>query len=168
MTQAELAAALKINRTTLWKLRRDYPGEPSKDASLEEWQAWVGRHLTYDLERRRKSNPLATNQEDTENADSFTSAELRRQKVIKLRLANEVAREELRLIRRETLSRRDCEATIERIRAVTAKALSEMSAAVSIQLAGKTATEVQAGLDSAVRKALDKLAQPETYAQQRP
>ena len=120
--------------------------------------------MVYDLERRRKSNPLATDQEDIEEADSFTSAELRREKIIKLRLDNEIAREELRLIRRETLSQEECEAVLRQIKERVSAELAVMRAEVSTKLAGKNPAEVQQILEAETRKVLDNLSKPEVYA----
>lgn len=91
------------------------------------------------------------------------SADLRREKIIKLRLHNETAREELKLIRRETISVPEAKETLECIKDRVSNALAEMRARVAPTLAGKSAAEIQQILEVETRKVLDRLSHPEIY-----
>ena len=166
MTQVEISSALNIARSTLLRLRKDFPGAPALDDDLDLWRAFVNRHLVFDAERRRKSNPHALDREqkDGEHLESeFDANDLRREQVIKLRLHNETAREELKLVRRETISVFEAKETLERIKERVSNALAKMRAQIAPTLAGRSAAEIQQILETETRKVLDRLSHPEIY-----
>jgi hypothetical protein len=155
MTQKELG----VHPTTLWRLKKDFSGAPMDANDVEAWKRFVGKHLAYDAERRRNCGPS----DGSRKSLGPSSDDLRREKIIKLRLANTKAREELALIKRETVSAPEAKETLEHIKEVVSDVMAEMNWAVAPVLAGKSAAEIQQILEAEIRKALDRLSRPEIY-----
>lgn len=174
MTKAELAEALGCSRPTLYKYLK-YPNAPAVD-DLPAWKSFLVRHRSYPSERGERTDleptveraesfalPDLSEDELLESSDGFDSQAEKRERVIKLRIHNETAREQLKLVRRETLTVKETQDTLAQIAATVKAELLELSGLLSESLAGRGAAEIQSELDSAHRKILEKLSFPEAY-----
>ena len=66
-------------------------------------------------------------------------------------------------LRRNTVTTAECEASVDRIRAVVSADLLRLPTRLCHELAGKDPQHIQQLLEMALRLALDRLAGPETY-----
>jgi hypothetical protein len=85
----------------------------------------------------------------------------RRERIIKLRLANEVRRSSLEKLRRGTIMIAECEATMERIRAIVSADLLKLPASLCHDLPNREPRYIQLLLDAALVSALARLSQLE-------
>jgi hypothetical protein len=161
MTVLELSKRLGISRRTLYYYREKFPDRVPKDLdNLEQWTGFIAGVKVYDSERTEPKVGTIT-QADTD--PEFTAQAERKERIIKLRLINEVKREELRILRRDMIPREEAEQEISTI-AITVRAeLMEMPGEVAEVLAGKDAADIQCHLEEAVRKVLENLSRPELF-----
>jgi hypothetical protein len=180
-SKIEIAAALQVSRVTLNRLLRDFGhNAPERSAPLSDWQAWAKRHIVHDLPRRRASarhdrpakqaareatapESIRYFGEDGDELgfeyDGFDAAALTKERVTKLRLGNQIAREELAIFRRDTITQAEIEETMAFIRAKLAEKLSEVSRRAGERLSGSSAPVIQESLDAMIRDALSEFAE---------
>lgn len=92
-----------------------------------------------------------------------SKAELIKQRVIKLRLENQAARERLAILKRETVTVQEVKDTMVGIKATVTRVMLEMSAEVAPQIAGKSPAECERLVASAMRESLERLSTPDAY-----
>jgi len=80
-----------------------------------------------------------------------------------LRLSNAVRRSKLERLTRNTVTMVECEATMERIRAVVSAELLGLPGSLAETLAGKDPAFIQLILERAIHKSLERLSRPEIY-----
>lgn len=170
MTAESLAKSLGISRALLFKYRKLYPGSPASFEDVEEWRLFVEKHKNYASDRTKprhlKEKPVskpAEGDEATAPGVGFDAEDERRERIIKLRLHNEIERENLRLLRRETLTVKETQDTLAGIAATLKAELLELPGQIAESLAGRDVASIQSSLDTAIRKTLDRLAWPEGY-----
>jgi hypothetical protein len=81
----------------------------------------------------------------------------------KLRLANEVRRTSLEVLRQNTIAVSECEVTMDRIRAVVSAELLKLPASLCYELAGRDPQHFQQLLNTALRSSLERLNRLENY-----
>jgi len=69
----------------------------------------------------------------------------------------------LEVLRQSTVTISECEATMDRIRAVVSAELLKLPARLCHDLAGRDPQYIQQVLDTGLRSALDRLGRPESY-----
>ncbi len=186
MTITHAAESLGISRVTLTRYIKENPKTaPDSGSPIEAYQAFVDRLRLYPSSRgertdlkprtddlisswidgtKNESNSPESNPDAiTEDCNEYDVAALRKEQVIKLRLNNEIDREKLALVKRETLTVKEVQLTLAGIAALVKAELMELSGVMSESLSGQGATVIQEALDSAHRKVLEKLAYPESY-----
>jgi hypothetical protein len=167
MTIAALSERLAIPRRTLYRYRRDFPDQvPKSFDDLESWIEFIGRIKNYPSERTRPGNQNGTESspedQNGEHAE-YSAAVERRERIIKLRLGNQARRTSLEVLRQNTITVAECEATMERLRAVVGPDLLRLPGSLCHELAGRDPQHIQQLLEVALRSALDRVSQPETY-----
>ena len=167
ITLAALSERLKIPLRTLFRYRRDHPEQaPKSFDDLEAWIEFIGKIRNYSAERTRPrdrngTEPSAEDQ-NGEYAEFSPGAE-RRERVIKLRLGNEVRRTSLERLRRSTITIAECLETMDRIKSVVGADLLRLPANLSHGLANREPRHIQQVLDAAFRSSLERLNRPENY-----
>jgi hypothetical protein len=166
MTIAALSERLGIPTRTLYRYRRDFPDQVPKNFELESWREFIGRNRNYSAERTRPrdrngSEPSAENQ-NGEHAE-FSAGEERKQRILRLRLSNEMRRSKLEVLRQNTVTVGECVEALEGIKRRVSGELLRLPETLSHQLAHREPRHVQELLTAALRSALDRLARPEAY-----
>jgi GAF domain-containing protein len=87
----------------------------------------------------------------------------RKERILRLRLGNQVRRTSLEVLRQNTITVAECEAAMERISTVMGGEILKLPASLSDQLAGRNPEQIQRMLDTALRSSLERLSQPENY-----
>jgi hypothetical protein len=98
-------------------------GEVPKNFELESWREFIGKIRNYSAERTRPKDrngngtePSAEDQND-EHAE-FSAVAERKERILRLRLSNEMRRTSLQQLCESTITIAECVETMERIRAV--------------------------------------------------
>jgi hypothetical protein len=113
-----------VNRSRLanaWDCRRDHPEEVPKNFELESWREFIGKVRNYSAERTRpkdrNGNGFEPSAEDQngEHAE-FSAVEERKQRILRLRLSNEMRRSKLEVLRQNTVADSECEEALEGIK----------------------------------------------------
>jgi len=99
----------------------------------------------------------------TGESAEYSPAAKRRERIIKLRLANEVRRSSLEQLRRNTITVAECVETVDRIKAALGNELLRLPASLSHELANREPQYIQKVLDAAFRSALERLSRLENY-----
>src|SRR5258707_6185033 len=98
MTLAGLSERLGVPARTLYRWRRSFPSQVPKDFELESWREFIGKVRNYseDRTRPRDRNGSEPSAEDRngEHAE-FSAGEERKQRILRLRLGNQVRRSKL-------------------------------------------------------------------------
>jgi hypothetical protein len=97
------------------------------------------------------------------DAEKFSPAIERRERIIKLRLANEVRRSSLEQLRQSTITIAECVENMDRIRAVVSAELLKLPASLCYELADRDPQHVQQLLNTALRSSLERLNRLENY-----
>ena len=161
MTLAALSECLGVPRRTLYRYRKDHPEQAPKSFNdLEAWIEFIGKIRNYSAERTRPRDRNGTEPSaEDQNGEytEFSPGAERRERVIKLRLGNEVRRTSLERLRRNTVTTAECEATMDRIRAVVSVELLKLPASLCHELAGRDPQHIQQLLNTALRSSLERL-----------
>jgi hypothetical protein len=166
MTIAALSERLGLPPRTLYRYRRDYPEEAPKNFDLESWREFIGKVRNYSADRTRPrdrngTEPSAEDQND-EHAE-FSAGEERKQRILRLRLGNQVRRSSLERLNRNTVTMAECMESMSRIRAVVSGELLKLPENLAEALAGKDPAFIQVFLERAIQKSLEALSRPEIY-----
>src|SRR5258707_8397004 len=96
MTLAGLSECLGLPLRTLYRYRRDYPDlAPKSFDELESWREFIRRVRNYSAERTRPTDRNGTEfSAEDQNGEhvEFSAGEERKQRILRLRLANAVRR----------------------------------------------------------------------------
>ena len=183
MTATQLITALgnrgiEISRKTLFTYRTADPGNaPAEFAAVDDWARFILERQVYEpgrtqspeaKERKAMSRSgrrrVKRNQANGDSdAEKFSLAEERRQRIYKLRLGNEARRSKLEALRQSTVAVAECEATLKRIKKVVSAELLRVPETLSRDLEKKGPQHIQQLLDGALRSALERLNRPENY-----
>jgi hypothetical protein len=102
-------------------------------------------------------------EDGTGESAEYSPAVESRERIFKLRLANEVRRSSLEQLRQSTIAIAECEETLERIRSVVGTDLLRLPGSLCHDLANREPQHFQQVLDAAFRSTLERVSQPETY-----
>jgi hypothetical protein len=172
MTAVELCKRLGVARRTLFRYRQEYADRAPKNFdNLDEWTAFVAGIKVYDSERTRSKllQPVDSNSNGKAPAPAadedpeYTAQAERKQRIIKLKLANEIKQEELKILRRDTYPRKEVLDTIAVMSTTIRAELLELPGEVAEVLLGMQAADIQCHLEEAVRKVLENLSRPELF-----
>jgi transcriptional regulator with XRE-family HTH domain len=163
MTLAGLSERLGVPARTLYRWRRSFPNQVPKDFELESWREFIGKVRNYSADRTRPRDRNGSEPSAEEQNGEYSAAVERRERVLKLRLINAAKRAVLERRIRSTVTMAECEAVMERIRAVVGADLLRVPASLCHELAGRNPQHIQHVLDAALRSALERLSRPETY-----
>jgi hypothetical protein len=164
MTIAALSECLGIPGRTLYRYRKDYPDQaPKSFGDLESWIEFIGKIKNYPSERTRPRDLSGTESSAKDQNGEYSAAVERRERIFKLRLGNEVRRSSLEQLRQNMVTVSECEATVDRIKAAFGNELLRLPPGLCHKLANRDPQYIQQLLDAALRSALDRLAQPESY-----
>jgi len=97
------------------------------------------------------------------DAEKFSPGAERKERILRLRLANEVRRSKLEVLRKNTVAVSECVEALEGIKRRVSGELLRLPETLSHQLAHREPRHVQELLTTALRSALDRLAGPENY-----
>jgi hypothetical protein len=166
MTLAALSERLGIPVRTLYGYRRSFPNQAPKNFELESWREFIGKVRNYSAERTRpKDRNRSESSAEDQNGEhgEFTVLAERRERILRLRLSNEMHRTKLERLRESTVTVGECEAVMSRIRAAVSGEILNLPAGLSHELAARNPPFIQQVLNTALRSALDRLARPESY-----
>ena len=190
MTHRETAAEIGIPWQTLCKYRRQHPEYAPKNwDDVEGWRTFVGNVKSYSSDQsqlngvkrprgRPTKRPAPTSDvlpPDEQRYDPgkpidpnddfyvFNAVAERKERILRLRLANEEKRQELLLLERATVPIKEAISTLAVIAATQRGEILEIPGAVAEPLAGKDAAFIQTYLETILRKVLDRLSWPETF-----
>jgi len=163
MTIAALSERLGIPTRTLYRYRRDFPDQVPKNFDLESWIEFIGRNRNYSAERTRSRDRNGTESSAEEQNGEFSPAIERRERIIKLRLGNEVRRSALEQLRQRTIAVAECVETVDRIKRVVGSDLLRLPGSLCHDLANREPRQIQKALDAAFVSALARLSQLENY-----
>ena len=164
MTIAALSERLGIPTRTLYRYRRSHPGQaPKSFDDLEAWIEFIGKIRSYSSTRTRPLDQNGTEPSAEDQNGEFSPGAERKERILRLRLGNQVRRTSLEQLRQNTVTVAECEATLEAIkRAVSAELLS-LPGTLSHQLANREPQYIQQVLDTAFRSSLERLSLAKTY-----
>jgi hypothetical protein len=166
MTIAALSECLGLPPRTLYRWRRSFPNQVPKDFELESWREFIGKVRNYSAERTRprdRNGSESSAEEQNGEHGEFTVLAERRERILRLRLSNEMHRTKLERLRESTVTVAECGAVMSRIRAAVSGEILKLPAGLSHELAGRNPPFIQQVLNTALRSALDRLARPESY-----
>ena len=166
MTLAALSECLGIPTRTLYRYRRDFPDQVPKSFDLKSWIEFLGAIKNYPAERTRprdRNGSESSAEEQNGKHGEFTVLAERRERILRLRLSNEMHRTKLERLRESTVTVGECEAAMARIRAAVSGEILKLPAGLSHELSGRNPPFIQQVLNTALRSALDRLARPESY-----
>jgi hypothetical protein len=110
--------------------------------------------------RQRAKRKLVNGDSD---AEKFSSAAERKERILRLRLSNEMRRSKLEVLRQNTVAVGECVEALEGIKRSVSGELLKLSASLCHELAHREPRHIQQLLTVAMRSALDRLARPENY-----
>lgn len=160
MTIAALSERLGIPTRTLFRYRRDFPDQVPKNFDLESWIEFIGRNRNYSAERTRpRDRDESESSAEDQNGEhpEFSAGEERKQRILRLRLSNEMRRSKLEQLRRSTITIAECNETLERIKSVVGTDLLRLPGSLCHDLAGRDPQHIQQLLDAALRSSLERL-----------
>jgi hypothetical protein len=186
MTAAQLITALgkrgvKISRRSLFAYQKIDPEEaPAGFDAVDDWVRFIRERQVYEpgrtdepemsetKERRAMSrNGRQQAKRNLANGDSdaekYSSAAERKERILRLRLSNEMRRSKLERLTRNTVTMVECEAAMERIRAAVSGEVLKLPASLCDQLAGRNPQHIQEMLNVALRSSLERLSLAKTY-----
>jgi hypothetical protein len=183
MTAAELISQLEkrgveISRKTLFTYRAADPGKaPAGFDAVDDWARFILERQIYEPgrtqapEKREAKERRAMSRNGTESSGEdqngeyaeYSAAVERRERIIKLRLANEVRRTSLEQLSRSTITIAECVETMERIRAVVSGDLLGVPVNLCQRLAHRDPGFIQQVLEAALRSSLERLSRRENY-----
>lgn len=163
MTIAALSERLGIPTRTLYRYRRDFPDQMPKNFHLKSWVEFIGRNRNYSAERTRSRDRNGTESSAEDQNGEYSAAVERRERIIKLRLGNEARRTSLEVLRQNTITVAEYEATLEAIKRVVSAELLRLPGCLCRDLANREPRYIQQVLDAAFRSTLERVSQPETY-----
>src|SRR5258707_3658970 len=139
MTLAGLSECLGLPLRTLYRYRRDYPDlAPKSFDELESWREFIRRVRNYSAERTRPTDRNGTEfSAEDQNGEhvEFSAGEERKQRILRLRLANAVRRRSLQQLCQSTITIAECVETMDRIKRVVGADLLRLPANLSRDLA---------------------------------
>jgi len=183
MTAEQLITALgkrgiEISRKTLFTYRAADPGKaPAEFDAVGDWARFILERQIYEpgrtqapekreaKERRAMSRNGSEPSADDQNGEhaEFSAGEERKQRILRLRLSNEMRRSKLEVLRQNTVAVSECVEALEGIKRRVSGELLRLPETLSHQLAHREPRHVQELLTAALRSALDRLARPEAY-----
>jgi flagellar biosynthesis/type III secretory pathway protein FliH len=186
MTAEQLITALgkrgiEISRKTLFTYRAADPGKaPAGFDAVDDWARFIRERQVYEpgrtqsTEKREAKERKAMNRNGRQrgrrnlangdsDAEKFSLGAERKERILRLRLSNEMRRSKLEVLTRNTVTMAECEAALEGIKRRVSGELLRLPETLSHQLANREPRHVQELLTAALRSALDRLAGPETY-----
>jgi len=165
-TIASLSERLGIPTWTLYRYRRDFSDQVPKNFDLESWIEFIGRNRNYSAERTRpldQNGPESSAENQNGERAEFSAGEERKQRILRLRLSNEMRRSKLERLSRNTVTMVECKAAMERIRAAVSGEVLKLPASLCDQLAGRNPQHIQEILNVALRSSLERLSLAKTY-----
>jgi hypothetical protein len=164
MTIAALSKCLGIPRRTLYRYRKDYPDQaPKSFDELDSWIEFIGRIRNYPADRTRPRDRNGNETSAEDHNGEYSPALERKERILKLRLGNEVRRTSLEKLRESVVSVAECEATMDRIRAVVSGEILKLPGSLCHELAGKDAAFIQGILARSIYKCLESSSRPEIF-----
>jgi hypothetical protein len=165
---------VEISRRTLFAYRKSDPREVPDFGAVDDWVAFILKRQVYEPgrtqspEQREAKERRAMSRDETESSaedqnGEYSPAVERRERIIKLRLGNEARRTSLEVLRQNTITVSECEATMNRIRAVVSAELLKLPASLCHELAGRDSQRIQQLLNTALRSSLERLDRLENY-----
>ena len=91
------------------------------------------------------------------DAEKFSPGAERKERILRLRLANEVRRTSIEVLRQSTITVSECEASMDRIKAAFGNELLRLPPGLCHQLANREPQHIQQVLEGALRSALERL-----------
>jgi len=186
MTAAQLITALgkrgvKISRRSLFAYQKIDPREaPAGFNDVSGWESFIHKHQVYgagrtdspEMSETKERRAMSRNgrQQASKNlangdsdAEKYSSAAERKERILRLRLSNEMRRSKLERLTRNTVTMVECEAAMERIRAAVSGEVLKLPASLCDQLAGRNPQHIQEMLNVALRSSLERLSLAKTY-----
>jgi len=185
MTAEQLITALgkrgiEISRRSLFNYRRSDPREVPDFGAVDDWVAFIlkrqvyGPGRTQSPEQREAKERKAMNRNGRQqgrrnlangdsDAEKFSLGAERKERILRLRLSNEMRRSKFEVLRQNTVTVSECVEALQRIKSVVGTDLLRLPASLSHELAYREPRHVREMLNVALRSALDRLARPETY-----
>ena len=186
MTAAQLITALgkrgvKISRRSLFAYQKIDPREaPAGFNDVSGWESFIHKHQVYgagrtdspEMSETKERRAMSRNgrQQASKNlangdsdAEKYSSAAERKERILRLRLSNEMRRSKLERLTRNTVTMVECEAAMERIRASVSGEVLKLPASLCDQLAGRNPQHIQEMLNVALRSSLERLSLAKTY-----
>jgi flagellar biosynthesis/type III secretory pathway protein FliH len=185
MTAEQLISALRkrgveISRRSLFAYQKVDPREAPEFDAVDDWARFIRERQVYEAgrtqstekreakERREMSrNGRQQAKRNLANGDSdaekFSLGAERKERILRLRLSNQVRRSKLEVLSRNTVTMAECEQALEGIKRRVSGELLRLPETLSHQLAHREPRHVQELLTAALRSALDRLSRPEDY-----
>jgi phage terminase Nu1 subunit (DNA packaging protein) len=192
MTATELISQLgkrgvEISRKTLFTYRAADPGEaPAGFNDVSAWESFIRERQVYEpgrtqsTEKRREAKerrPMSRNgrQQARRNlgngdsdAEKYSLSAERKERILRLRLSNEMRRSKLEVLRQNTVAVSECVEALEGIKRRVSGELLRLPETLSHQLAHREPRHIQQLLDGALHSALERLSRPEDYFKSEP
>jgi hypothetical protein len=167
MTASELSRRIGVPRRTIYRYKKDNPERvPRSFDDVAGWLEFVLEIRNYQPDRttptdQKEAEPVVPS--SANGATEFSALQERKQRIIRLRLANDRQRAELAVLRRESIPVTECLESFAVVAARTRAELLEISGSMAETLAGKDPVYIQVALERAIQKSLEALSQPEIY-----
>ncbi len=163
MTIAALSECLGLPPRTLYRYRRDYPDLVPKDFELESWREFIGKIRNYSADRTRPRDRNGSEPSAEDQNGEYSAGAERKERILKLRLGNQLRRSSLQLLRQSVITVGECEAIMNHIRAAVSGEILKLPGSLAESLAGKDPAFIQLFLERAIYKSLEALSRPEIY-----
>ena len=191
MTAAQLITALgkrgvKISRRSLFAYQKIDPREaPAGFNDVSGWESFIHKHQVYgagrtdspEMSETKERRAMSRNgrQQASKNlangdsdAEKYSSAAERKERILRLRLSNEMRRSKLEVLRQNTVAVSECVEALEGIKRRVSGELLRLPETLSHQLAHREPRHIQQLLDGALHSALERLSRPEDYFKSEP
>jgi hypothetical protein len=174
-------AWVEVSRRSLFDYQKIDPGEaPAGFNDVSAWESFIRERQVYEhgrtqsTEKREAKERRAMSWDARQpakrklgngdsDAEKYSSAAERKERILRLRLSNEMRRSKLERLTRNTVTIVECEAAMERIRAAVSGEVLKLPASLCDQLAGRNPQHIQEMLNVALRSSLERLSLAKTY-----
>ena len=186
MTATQLISALadrgiEVSRRSLFTYQKIDPGEaPAGFDAVDDWARFIRERQVYEpgrtqsTEKReaKERRPMSRNgrQQARRNlgngdsdAEKYSLSAERKERILRLRLSNEMRRSKLEVLRQNTVAVSECVEALEGIKRRVSGELLRLPETLSHQLAHREPRHVQELLTAALRSSLERLNRTENY-----
>jgi hypothetical protein len=172
---------IEISRKTLFTYRATDPGgAPAEFNDVSAWESFIREHQVYEagrtdspemsetkelraMSRNGRQQPSKNLANGDSDAEKYSLGAERKERILRLRLSNQMRRSKLEVLRQNTITVSECVEALEGIKRRVSDELLKLPASLCHELAGKDPAFIQTFLERAIQKSLEAFSRPEIY-----